>query len=300
MAERDDRDLVAELRRVDDAFAGLKAGRSEVVERLLDGDTDELVRQSERRLRGPRVRAGATVVGALALALGTVVAVRLIPAAGAPDVGADGALARTSPPAATAPATTPPPTAVTRAADATTVVTTMSTAPATAAAPTSTPPPPPPPSLRRLPLRRSSAEARGALARLGDAALQPLSPLSPLALSTTATPDDAATLTPDAVGVAAPIEVRLADEDIDEAVRGARRLASRGALDDAIALLTGLLERGPAPRIVDVVMVEQARLQHRAGRTDEACATLAAHHRRFPTSDNVALVDAERARWSCR
>lgn len=293
-----DRDLVGELRRVDNAFAGLKAGRSDVVDRLLAGDTDELVRQSERHQRGSRLRAGATVVGTFALALATVVAVRLVPAVEpAVEPVAETTTRRLTtvalaPPAAALTTTTAPATtaaAQPSTAQPSTALATTTAATTTAAAKN------PPPTLRQVQLRRPASGAPGALAAFSGAELRPL------ASGTRSTvPADAAAVDLDAVGVAAPVELTPGDDDVEEAVRGARRLAARGALDEAIAVLGALLERGPAPRVVDVVMVELARLQHRAGHGDEACITLSAHRRRFPTSDNATLVDAERARWSCR
>jgi hypothetical protein len=296
MAERtppSDRDLIGDLRRVDEAFAHLKAGRSDVVDRLLAGDTDELVRQSERRQRTSHVRHAATVVGAFALAVATVVAVRALPGPDAPDAVA----LTTTTPATTTPATMTP--ALPTATPETTTPALPTTTPAPTTAPAMIAPPPATvvatPALRRLPGRTTSSDGDGALAAMGDAGLQPLARPTTTGPSTT----EAAGLMLDAVGMAVPVVLTPGDDDVDAALRGARREAARGALVEAIAVLDALLARDPAPRVVDVVLVERARLQHRAGRDDDACATLATHRARFPTSDAAALVDAEHRRWSC-
>ena len=69
MVERtpEPRDLVAELRRVDDAFAQLKPSRRDDLERLIDGDTDELVRQSNRALTRQRLRTAFAMGGSAAI-----------------------------------------------------------------------------------------------------------------------------------------------------------------------------------------------------------------------------------------
>jgi len=296
MAERPappERDLVAGLRRVDDAFAGLKTGRDDVVERLLAGDTDELVRQSERRQRGARVRKAATVAGTFALALATVVAVRLLPAA-------DGSTVAHAPTPAAPTVTTPTTTATTTPATTTPATTTPAAPAIVATTPTIVPTTPvlvtaPTPPLRRLPGRRPGLEAPGSFAGL-DARddLQPLPTADAPTLAGTTRP-----LALDAVGIAAPVAVAPGDADVDTALRAARRLAARGDLTEATAVLGQLLERGPEARVVDVVLVERARLLHRAGQVADACAALQTHRDRFPASDNAAIVDAERARWSC-
>jgi hypothetical protein len=148
--------------------------------------------------------------------------------------------------------------------------------------------------LRRLPGRRPDVEAPGSFAGLDARDLQPL--------PTPGVPTMAEALRPlavDAVGVAAPVVVAPGDDDVDTALRTARRLAARGELDEATAVLGQLLERGPEARVIDVVLVERARLLRRAGQTGDACAALQTHRNRFPASDNAAIVDAERTRWSC-
>jgi hypothetical protein len=296
MAERHDpaRDLVADLRRVDDAFAGLKTGRSDVVERLLAGDTNELVRQSARRHRRQQLQRAVTVVGAFALVLATVVAVRLMPG------DRTGAIAEaTTVPSTRVPSSVPSttgPANPTTTHGAASVTNGPAPTPVVVAAPVTAPPPP---TLRRLHTGHVTVE-HDALATMGTTGLLPLTPApSPSSLST---PEGGQALALDAIGVAAPVVVAPAsidDDSIDGALRTARRLAARGDFDGAVAALTVLLEQEPPVRIVDTVTLEQARLLSRAGRHDEACAALDAHRARFPASDNAVVVDAERARWSC-
>lgn len=291
MVERapEPRDLVAELRRVDDAFAQLKPSRRDDLERLIDGDTDELVRQSNRALTRQRLRTAFAMGGSAAI----VVALLAVATSSAPSTPAI-AVAMTTPATATAAAAVP----VLAVAPTTPIATVTPTATPTAtpiATPTVTT------SSRAVAVARLQRLQGLAVARewgtLSSSSAESLSPLVAIdgRLGSTA----AGAIDGAMVGVADAVVDRVTDDDVQDAVLEARSLSQRGAPADAARVLAALLARAPSPRVVDVVSSEQASLLARSGQVDEACAVWSAHRQRFSSSENAAAVVAALARWQC-
>ena len=291
MVERtpEPRDLVAELRRVDDAFAQLKPSRRDDLERLIDGDTDELVRQSNRALTRQRLRTAFAMGGSAAI----VVALLAVATSSAPSTPAI-AVAMTTPATATAAAAVP-------------VLAVAPTTPIATVTPTATPPVTPIATPTVTTSSRAVAVARLqrlqglAVARewgtLSSSSLESLSPLVAIdgRLGSTA----AGAIDGAMVGVADAVVDRVTDDDVQGALLEARSLSQRGAPADAARVLAALLARAPSPRVVDVVSSEQASLLARSGQVDEACAVWSAHRQRFSSSENAAAVVAALARWQC-
>jgi hypothetical protein len=291
MVERtpEPRDLVAELRRVDDAFAQLKPSRRDDLERLIDGDTDELVRQSNRALTRQRLRTAFAMGGSAAI----VVALLAVATSSAPSTPAI-AVAMTTPATATAAAAVP----VLAVAPTTPIATVTPTATPTVtpiATPTVTT------SSRAVAIARLQRLQGLAVARewgtLSSSSLESLSPLVAIdgRLGSTA----AGAIDGAMVGVADAVVDRVTDDDVQGALLEARSLSQRGAPADAARVLAALLARAPSPRVVDVVSSEQASLLARSGQVDEACAVWSAHRQRFSSSENAAAVVAALARWQC-
>lgn len=291
MVERtpEPRDLVAELRRVDDAFAQLKPSRRDDLERLIDGDTDELVRQSNRALTRQRLRTAFAMGGSAAI----VVALLAVATSSAPSTPAI-AVAMTTPATATAAAAVP----VLAVAPTTPIATVTPTATPTVtpiATPTVTT------SSRAVAVARLQRLQGLAVARewgtLSSSSLESLSPLVAIdgRLGSTA----AGAIDGAMVGVADAVVDRVTDDDVQGALLEARSLSQRGAPADAARVLAALLARAPSPRVVDVVSSEQASLLARSGQVDEACAVWSAHRQRFSSSENAAAVVAALARWQC-
>ena len=295
MVERapEPRDLVAELRRVDDAFAQLKPSRRDDLERLIDGDTDELVRQSNRALTRQRLRTAFAMGGSAAI----VVALLAVATSSAPSTPAIAV-------AMTTPATTP---ATATAAAAVPVLAVAPTTPIATVTPTATPTVTPiatptvTTSSRAVAIARLQRLQGLAVARewgtLSSSSLESLSPLVAIdgRLGSTA----AGAIDGAMVGVADAVVDRVTDDDVQDAVLEARSLSQRGAPADAARVLAALLARAPSPRVVDVVSSEQASLLARSGQVDEACAVWSAHRQRFSSSENAAAVVAALARWQC-
>ena len=289
MVERtpEPRDLVAELRRVDDAFAQLKPSRRDDLERLIDGDTDELVRQSNRALTRQRLRTAFAMGGSAAI----VVALLAVATSSAPSTPAI-AVAMTTPATATAAAAVP-------------VLAVAPTTPIATATPTATPTVTPiatptvttsSRAVARLQRLQGLAVARewGTLSSSSAESLSPLVAIDGRLGSTAAGAIDGAM-----VGVADAVVDRVTDDDVQDALLAARSLSQRGAPADAARVLAALLARAPSPRVVDVVSSEQASLLARSGQVDEACAVWSAHRQRFSSSENAAAVVAALARWQC-
>ena len=294
MVERtpEPRDLVAELRRVDDAFAQLKPSRRDDLERLIDGDTDELVRQSNRALTRQRLRTAFAMGGSAAF----VVALLAVATASAPSTPAI-AVAMTTPATATAAAV--PVLAVAPTTPSATVTPTVTPTATPTAMPTATPTVTT--SSRAVAVARLQRLQGLAVARewgtLSSSSLESLSPLVAIdgRLGSTA----AGAIDGAMVGVADAVVDRVTDDDVQDAVLEARSLSQRGAPADAARVLAALLARAPSPRVVDVVSSEQASLLARSGQVDEACAVWSAHRQRFSSSENAAAVVAALARWQC-
>jgi hypothetical protein len=284
MAERHttDRDLVAELRRVDDAFGQLKASRNDVIDALLAGDADVLIAEGNRSLRAARVRQGLAAAGSACALVATifVVAPVAVDHRLTPPPAVSGAPARPAP-ASTATATT---TAATTAP-----VATATTAP-----------------IRPMPVVTST----------GPQLWQPVSTTlhkSPavVELSSTsvglveqASPSSPRRVRPRSLdvrvqGLAEAAPDVVTDDDVQAAVVQARSLAARGAPAEAADVLGALLARGPGGRVADVVLSEQASLLAKAGRTEQACGLWSKHRQRFASSDNSAAVVAAQTRHQC-
>jgi hypothetical protein len=295
------RDLVAELRRVDEACANLRPGRDDIVERLLSGDTDELVRQSARRLRRDRVRRGlALTVPMLVVGLGAFGMVRLsghgdeapVVAPGGVSVAVVAAPVPTTvaaAPASAEAAMMPTSSSPSALAVVESSVTSSVTSSAPAVAPLRLP-------RARAVSRRIEQGPQGAVSSFDDTLLTARLQLPTVALNAR----------PEALGVpvdavAATSQAPLSAGDIDDALRTARRLAQAGHLVEAAEVLEAqLLAREPSSRVVDVVSLERASLLYRAGRQLEACAALVEHQRRFKDSDRAVAVRTSLVRWDCR
>lgn len=277
-----DRDLVSELRRVDDAFSQLKASRDDVVEALLAGDADVVIAEGNRRLRRARVQQALVALGGACALVATIFVVapvavdhRLTP----PAIRPVAVLVAPSVPATTA-----------KAATTTTTTTTATAVPAVAPRPvvTSTGP-------QLWQPVTTSAPQSPAVVELSDVAVVPVPSTSAHGLRRVSP----RSLDVRVQGLAEAAPDVVTDDDVQAAVVQARSLSARGSHAEAADVLGALLSRGPGGRVADVVLSEQASLLARAGRTEQACALWTKHRARFSSSDNSAVVVAALARHQC-
>lgn len=98
---------------------------------------------------------------------------------------------------------------------------------------------------------------------------------------------------------ALPASPGVTDDEVDAALEEARALQARGSPAAAADLLGDLLARRPAARAADTIAFERAALLVRARDVPDACAAYAEHARSFPQSENAADVAAARARLAC-
>lgn len=283
-ARMNDRDLVSELRRVDDAFSQLKASRDDVVEALLAGDADVVIAEGNRRLRVARAKQALVALGGACALVATIFVVapvavdhRLTPPAVAvrAPVAAPAAIGAT-PVVAAAPTTTT--TAAVAAAPQRPMPVVTSTGPQLWQ----------PVSTEALPQSPAVIElSRTTVAPVQSASPHSLRRVSPRSLDVRV--QGLAEAAPDVV----------TDDDVQAAVLSARTLAARGSYVDAAEVLGTLLARGPGGRVADVVLSEQASLLAKADRTEQACALWTKHRARFSSSDNSAAVVAALARHQC-
>jgi hypothetical protein len=277
------RDLVAELRRVDDAFGQLKPSRNDVIDALLAGDADVLIAEGNRSLRATRVRQGLAALGSACALVATifVVAPVAVDHRLTPPPAVSGVTAST----AAAPTVTATSTAATRAPAATTATTT-STRPMPVVTSTG-------PQLWQpvsTTLHKSPAVVELSSTSVG--LVEQVSPSSPRRVRPRS-------LDVRVQGLAEAAPDVVTDDDVQAAVLAARSLAARGAPAEAADVLGALLARGPGGRVADVVLSEQASLLAKAGRTAQACGLWSKHRQRFASSDNGAAVAAALTRHQC-
>lgn len=276
------RDLVSELRRVDDAFSQLKSSRDDVVEALLAGDADVVIAEGNRRLRRARVRQAVLALGGACALVATIFVVA--------PVAVDHRLV--------------PSTVATRVVPAapTTTATTPSVAPAAATTTASATATPRPVVTSTGPQLWQPVATEGL--RPGPAVVElPATPVTPVQAAPATTTGlrrvNPRSLDVRVQGLAEAAPDVVTDDDVQAAVLSARSLAARGNHLEAAEVLGALLSRGPGGRVADVVLAEQASLLAKAGRTEQACTLWAKHRARFSSSDNSAAVVAARARHQC-
>lgn len=266
---RDNNDLVAELRRVDDAFAQLRPSRDDAFDALLDEDP---VARGAARSRTP------LFAGAAALALCGAVAFALWPSTSTSAT----MVAQT--PTTTTPTTTPttPPTAVAtddgRAAPQA-PSTTQPTQPSTTTTQPLTP-------LRLVALPK--ANGTGPLWAQRDPVQLKRLELNNRLKGTHTTVDD------NAVGVGAATDT-VGDDEVEAALRTAAAKRRAGDFAGAAATLGEVLQQNPPARVADTLGFERAQLLEKAGAHADSCAALARHAARFPNSKNARDVAALRA-----
>jgi hypothetical protein len=283
-ARINDRDLVSELRRVDDAFSQLKPSRDELVEALLAGDADVVIAEGNRRLRGARARQAVVALGGACALVATIFVVA--------PIAVDHRLTPTHALAA-APSTTTTTTTTSTTSTPTTPLAVTTVTPAAAPQPltpvvTSTGP-------QLWQTVSTSALQRPAMVELSATTVAPAQAASPHSLRRV----KPRSLDVRVQGLAEAAPDVVTDDDVQAVVVSARSLAARGAYLDAAEALGALLARGPGGRVADVVLSEQASLLTKAGRTEQACALWTKHRARFSSSDNSAAVVAALSRHQC-
>jgi hypothetical protein len=281
-ARMNDRDLVSELRRVDDAFSQLKASRDDVVEALLAGDADVVITEGNRRLRVARAKQALVALGGACALVATIFVVA--------PVAVDH---RLTPPAVAvrAPVVAP-------ASSAAMPVVVAVPAPTTTAAAAPQPPMPVVTSTGPqlwLPVSNEALPKSPAVVELSLTTVAPVQSTSPHNLRRVSP----RSLDVRVQGLAEAAPDVVTDDDVQAAVLSARTLAARGSYVDAADVLGTLLARGPGGRVADVVLSEQASLLAKAGRTEQACTLWTKHRARFSSSDNSAAVVAALARHQC-
>ena len=286
MSERLERDLVKELRRVDDAFAQLRPGADEAFVALLDEDPVARGARADRR--------GVFAVVACAVVVAAVFALSRGDAA-----SAVAATTTTTTPTTTSP-TTIPTTIPTTTTPTSPMMTTM-TAP-TMTTPTMTPTAPTPTMMPTMaPTMTPTMTPTSKLARVAVRGARPLAPRSDrddVAVVAVPGGNGGASVAPiviEGVGVGGRSDV-VSDDEVESVVEDVRALRARGRAAEAAAVVERLLARHVPDRVHDTLGYERALLLSRAHDDDGACAALRAHAARFPQSENAADVAARLAR----